>query len=444
MTPAPALVLDGWTTQALACVRSLGRLGHPVLVASDRRFPVAAWSRYARATYRLAGETPAAFRSLRAWALTQGARMVFPMTERACVLCNLERDAWEAAGMVLGCAPQGLLLQAFDKVLTLEAAQACEVNTPPTRLPGSLAEAKTAAAELGYPCVVKARSSNAWDGTKFLPNLAPAYARDTAEIESAVQTRRQGVTWPMIQGLVRGQGKGVFALFDHGRAVAWFAHERLRDVRPSGSGSSLRRSAPLEPRLLEPAERLLTALRWHGPAMVEFRDDGVHPPYLMEVNGRFWGSLQLAVAAGADFPAWWAAILSGRPVERRTSYATGVTVRWLWGDIKRFLYILSGAPSGYPGRYPTILQGLRELLGAQPAGTQSESWQSDDRWPAVGELVQGIGEILSLVWRNKTPPPAEALHHPRGGTAGPAPTDGPQGQATGIESPPAAVVTGKP
>ena len=26
-------------------------------------------------------------------------------------------------------------------------------------------------------------------------------------------------------------------------------------------------------------------------------------PYLMEVNGRFWGSLQLAIDAGVDFPA---------------------------------------------------------------------------------------------------------------------------------------------
>jgi predicted ATP-grasp superfamily ATP-dependent carboligase len=89
------------------------------------------------------------------------------------------------------------------------------------------------------------------------------------ELTAAVQARRQGAHWPIIQGFVPGQGKGVFALCDRGRAIAWFAHERLRDVRPSGS-SSLRRSAPLDPRLLAPAERLLNALKWHGPAMVEF------------------------------------------------------------------------------------------------------------------------------------------------------------------------------
>ena len=396
MAREPVLVLDGHTAQALACVRSLGRAGHPVFVASDRRRPLAAWSRYCRRSIRLAGETPAAFSVLRDWAVTQGVRVVLPMTERACILCNLERDAWETAGMALGCAPPRMLLQAFDKVQTLEAARRCGVDTPPTHMPDSLAAARGAAAELGFPCVVKSRFSHAWDGTRFLPDPGPGYAANMAELESAVRARRHGATWPIIQGFVAGRGKGVFALYDHGRAIAWFAHERLRDVRPSGSGSSLRRSASLDPRLRQPAERLLATLQWHGPVMVEFRDDGVRPPYLMEVNGRFWGSLELAVAAGADFPKWWAAILAGRAVEGPTDYATGVTVRWLWGDVKRLLYVLGGTPPGYPGRYPSIAQGLRELLGPQPPGTRSEANQPGDRWPAVGEWIQGVAEVLGL------------------------------------------------
>src|SRR5256714_14872956 len=87
-------------------------------------------------------------------------------------------------------------------------------------------------------------------------------------------TRRQGGHWPVIQRFVPGQGKGVFTVCDHGRPMAWFAHERLRDVRPSGSGSSLRRSVAVEPRLRSRAERLLEAMQWHGPAVVGVRDDG--------------------------------------------------------------------------------------------------------------------------------------------------------------------------
>jgi predicted ATP-grasp superfamily ATP-dependent carboligase len=404
----PALVLDGQTVQALACVRSLGRAGHPVFVASHRRRPLSAWSRYSRATFRLAGETPQAFAALRTWAAACGVRLVLPLTERACLLCNLERDAWAAAGIALGCAPQDLLAQAFDKVRTLEAAQACGVEAPPTRVPSSMAEARDAAHALGFPCVVKSRFSNAWDGHGFVADPGPGYAKSLEDLEAAVQARRQGDHWPIIQGFVPGTGKGVFALFDHGRPIAWFAHERLRDVRPSGSGSSLRRSAVLDERLRLPAERLLSQLRWHGPAMVEFRDDGDHAPYLIEVNGRFWGSLQLAVTAGADFPHWWAEVVLGRGVAEAPSYRQGVTVRWVWGDVKRFLYILAGAPAGYPGRYPTRWQGLRELLGRQPRGTQLETWSPGDRWPAVGEWVQGVSELAGEAWARLSPAHAPA------------------------------------
>jgi predicted ATP-grasp superfamily ATP-dependent carboligase len=388
------LVLDGQTNQALACVRSLGRAGYDVLVAATRRRPLAAWSRFSLDRFRLQGETVAAFAELRRWARARDVDVVLPLTERACILCNLEREHWEGAGITVGSAPDELLRLAFDKATTVEIARRSGVPVPPTRAPGSLAEARAAAQEVGFPCVVKSRYSNAWDGSRFLADPGTTYVREPGELDAAIQQHRQGDHWPLIQGFVPGQGKGMFALFDGGRAVAWFAHERLRDVRPSGSGSSLRRSAPLDPRLLGPAERLLSAMTWHGPAMVEFRDDGVHDPVLMEVNGRFWGSLQLTVSAGADFPQWWVAILRGRTVDRRAGYATGLTVRWLWGDVKRFLYILAGAPAGYPGRYPTIAQGLRELFGRQPPGTRSETWQPDDRWPALGEWVQGIAELL--------------------------------------------------
>src|SRR5439155_838245 len=89
LTPgARVLVLDGQTNQALACVRSLGRAGYRVLVASQRRWPLAAWSRYSRGGFRLPGQTVAAFARLRAWAERRRVDVVLPLTERACVLCN--------------------------------------------------------------------------------------------------------------------------------------------------------------------------------------------------------------------------------------------------------------------------------------------------------------------------------------------------------------------
>ncbi len=393
------LILDGQTTQALACVRSLGRAGHAAFVASADPWPLAGWSRYARGRYRLAAETGPAFAALRDWARGMGIDLVLPLTERACRLVSNERPTWEAHGILVGCAPDELLGRAFDKARVLELAAACGVAVPPTRVPDSLAAAQAGAAELGFPCVIKARSSNAFVGGRFLPDLGPAYARTPAELEHAVLPRRQGADWPLIQRYVPGQGKGVFALCDRGTALAWFAHERLRDVQPSGSGSTLRRAIRLDPRLRAPAERLLKTLAWHGPAMVEFRDDGTPDPWLMEVNGRFWASLQLAISAGVDFPTLWVRLARGERVDAVTGYTEGVTLRWLWGDVKRFLHIMRGPPPGFPAAFPTRAAGLRELFAAQPPGTRVEIWDRADWWPAVGEWVQGIRELATLALR---------------------------------------------
>lgn len=395
MTTKRVLVLDGHTTQALACVRSLGRAGHASLVASSRGWPLARWSRWCVGHFRVAAATRPAFADLRDWAREQGATTVLPMTEPSCLLCTADRRAWEAAGIMVGCGDDQMLARAFDKVQTLQAALACGVTIPPTLTPASAEESRAGAERLGYPCVVKSRFSHALIGSSFLQGGGASYVASAAHLDAAIQAHRQGPYWPIIQRFVAGRGKGVSGLCDQGRTVALFAHERLRDVRPTGSASSLRRSIPLDTRLRAPVERLLSELNWHGPVMVEFRDDGEDALWLMEVNGRFWGSVQLAISSGVDVPRWLLAMLEHRPVEPPAGYAEGVTLRWLWGDVKRFLRILQGPPLDYPGAYPSPLQGIRELFQTQPAGTRSETWDPADRWPAVGEWVQGIGDLVN-------------------------------------------------
>ena len=197
---------------------------------------------------------------------------VLPLTERSCLLCDTERAAWTEVGITVGCAPTDVLMQAFDKGRVIARAEACGVSVPPTQFPDSLAACHAAAEVVGFPCVVKARRSNVPTEMGFSRDPGPGYAASHAELDQTVQARRQGEHWPIIQSWVAGQGKGVFALCDHGRVVAWFAHERLRDVQPSGSGSSLRRSAPTEARLRAPGilQRLrrLAAARSSDPRLL--------------------------------------------------------------------------------------------------------------------------------------------------------------------------------
>lgn len=397
------LVMDGQTNQALACVRSLGKAGYKVKVASHEHMPLGAWSRYCSSSFHLKGQTIEAFSDLREWAINEGVTIALPLTERSCVLCNADRSEWENAGITLGCTPNEMLETAFDKAITIRRAQELGVTVPATLIPESYDDAVSAIEQIGFPCVIKSRWSNVWNGKQFLPTKNQAYAKDCDQFLKILSTYNGETSWPLIQSFVHGQGKGIFALCNRSTVVAWFAHERLRDTNPTGSSSSLRRSIALDERLMEPARKLLADFEWHGPAMVEFKDTGTNSPSLMEVNGRFWGSLQLAIDSGVDFPALWVSILKNEAVGPVGDFKVGQTLRWLSGDLKRLFFILRGAPTGYVGDFPSFNQGLREVFGRQPAGARLEVLRADDPFPALGELIGGIRGLVR--WRDSSAAP---------------------------------------
>jgi hypothetical protein len=66
--------------------------------------------------------------------------------------------------------------------------------------------------------------------------------------------------------------------------------------------------------------------------MVEFKWDAGRYT-LMEINPKFWGSLDLAIAAGVDFP-WLAVQLArGEPIPAVFEYPVGVRFQWVFDDL---------------------------------------------------------------------------------------------------------------
>ena len=135
-----------------------------------------------------------------------------------------------------------------------------------------------------------------------------------------------------VQDLFRGTGIGVEMLLGDGVPLLAFQHVRLHEPL-HGGGSSYRCSVPVSEELLGFATRLLGALRYTGVAMVEIKQDPqTGRSVLLEVNARFWGSLPLALAAGANFPLALFELL----VEGRTKfdgrYRVGLCARNLTDD----------------------------------------------------------------------------------------------------------------
>jgi predicted ATP-grasp superfamily ATP-dependent carboligase len=177
------------------------------------------------------------------------------------------------------------------------------------------------------------------------------YAHDESDLWRLYAEHDYLAGYPsLIQERIVGPGTGLFVLFEHGTLLTAFCHERLREKPPSGGVSVLCESVPVPTELTDDAVRLLGPLRWHGVAMLEYkRDLRTRDRFLIEVNGRFWGSLQLAVDAGVDFPYLGFQLALGRRPDVPATFRTGVQNRWLLGDLDN---LLSRIFNRTPGRRP--------------------------------------------------------------------------------------------
>ncbi|MDQ3134223.1 MAG: ATP-grasp domain-containing protein [Acidobacteriota bacterium] len=384
------IVLAGNENQAVACVRSLARAGHQVSVGAHTSWSKAGLSRDCQNSFTYPApqaDADAFVKRVVEEARREPETLILPMTERTTLPLSQNRELVYAAGGHLALPPHEVVLQAFDKQYTTRLAESLGVAVPQTVLLNEQGQANQLSKTARYPVVLKPRSSEevSRDG-QVSATGAPIYARDAGEFMTAYGELSRRCSGVLVQDYVEGAGVGYFALMRDGELRAEFAHRRLRDVRPTGSGSALRESALPDARVREAALAILAALKWHGVAMVEFRQRADGTPVFMEVNGRFWNSLPLAVYAGIDFPAWLAELAERGDVAPAANYQAGVRCRWMLGDFRHLIEVWRGAPAGYPGKFPGRLSTLLCFLTPVP-GTFHDNFTLRDPLPEIGDWL---------------------------------------------------------
>ncbi len=347
------IILDGHLQSALAAVRSLGQKKIKVLCGADRPTAMSLYSRYCDDTFIYTSPLVD-----KAKFLVDIQNFVSKQTEKCVVFaCSdstflpLSRSREQLQNIHLVLAHQSQVEMAFDKKKTLELALKVGVPIPPSYFPQSLEELKELAPSLVYPIVLKPGHSVSWVGNKGVSATASfvVSAEDLVEKAQALFVATQEV--PFMQEVIFGEEYGVLALCEKGKVQTVFAHHRLRSIHPYGGASSVRESVPLPEPMATYARTLLEALSWHGVAMVEFKKDEISGiPYLMEINGRFWGSLPLAVFAGINFPYLQYQLAAYGQAEVVKRYVSFIVARHLLADVKRVLNIFThkGKISGRP------------------------------------------------------------------------------------------------
>jgi predicted ATP-grasp superfamily ATP-dependent carboligase len=275
-----------------------------------------------------------------------------------------------------------------DKGQLLRHAATRRIAIPRTFFVDDASDVKRIVSHIEYPAVIKPCRSRIPTDLGWVSTTVH-YASCERDLLHLYDTVGYLASIPsLIQERVVGPGTGVFLLCDHGRLLTAFAHRRLREKPPSGGVSVLSESIPLDRHLRDEAMRLLEPLRWHGVAMVEYKQDcRTGRPVLMEVNGRFWGSLQLAVDAGIDFPYLCYQLARGEQIDLPFTYTVGVKSRWLLGDFDHLLIRLRGRHRELSSAGSSRLRALVEFLSRSKRGSQ-DVFRRDDPRPMFHELWQ--------------------------------------------------------
>jgi predicted ATP-grasp superfamily ATP-dependent carboligase/protein-tyrosine-phosphatase len=373
--PERVLLLGDDLRAFLAIARSLGRRGVEVHAAPSDFSSPALKSRYIAAAHRLppyplgasAWET-----ALARLIAAHDFRLVLPTSDSGLFMLRHHADALGRER--IGIADEAALHIFSDKANTRALARAHGVPVAEGQLIGPGDTSAALIARLGLPLVLKPRASYALGDIET--KRSAKVARDAGELERMLHSGE----WEgcVAESFFPGIGVGVSVLACEGRILFAYQHRRLREGSETGA-STQRVSETVDPALLASVAPLAAAAKLDGPAMFEFRVDrprGRH--VLLEVNPRFWGSLPLAVAAGADFPAlYWDLKVHGR--EGTGAYAARVVKADLTGEFNRAVDRVEQA-SGFAkaaAAASALATGVMLLLARESA----DSWAADDPAP---------------------------------------------------------------
>lgn len=301
----------------LAVVRELGERGVPVHAVGKRIDSLGGQSSHA-SHFSQQPDGPLAD-WLPDFTAQQAIGAVMAVSEQT--LVELGRMRGQIPGCIIIAPEPDKLALVLDKSATLAAAREIGIAVPDSWQPIAAQNHPQMAGSLRYPVAVK------WSDPVGMIDRLDAAGVPLEKVEYAAEPEallailgkydRLG-EWPLVQEYAGGYGFGQMLHMHQGSATLKFQHRRLREWPPSGGISTCCASVPLTEHGAQMAlsEALLRSIGWEGPAMVEYRHDPVSGRnVLMEINGRFWGSMPLAHHCGAKF-AWetWRCAV-GRPGE---------------------------------------------------------------------------------------------------------------------------------
>jgi predicted ATP-grasp superfamily ATP-dependent carboligase len=373
------IVTDGSYLQTLAITRYLGKQACEVYVISSIRHAVSFRSRYCQKGLiapRPAQEV-AYIEFLHQLVANDTFDLLIPVGYQS-TLAIVRNSKYLSRFVKTELADFDRMKVASDKRKTYELAEKIGVPYPRTSYPQTFEEAEKLSQDLEYPLVIKQifegvrkKVEYAFNSEQFMRKYYAMCQQDSLE---------QG-NLPMVQEYVHGDVVYSFAaLYQNGQCKRIFMFKEIRSIPVKGGSASYAESF-YDQRLKEYGLRLLDELNWHGVSHVEFKQEhNTGALKLMEINPKFWASLDVALQAGMNFPYYLCEIASGKELAYSEEYNRGVKFHF---PLSRELQHIEENPKSIP----------QFIIACLDPNVKSNVWLSDFK----PNIIEFVTTVLKLV-----------------------------------------------
>jgi Predicted ATP-grasp enzyme len=351
------LVANASTSAALAVIRSLGSKGIEITGASDTSSDFPLFSKYCRKKILLRTDSDD-MKSRTEELLNINKNNHFDvflpvMREDSLLALAKRRNEFDQyTRIVLSSAEQLNILNNKARVATFLSELG--IPAPHTYFVDSELDLDSIQGNAVFPLIIKPFKGEGAVGIKIIA--------DPKELRSCYHETKMTYGSTLIQEFINGRKySAVFLLNKNSEVRRFFVHRTIREFPINGGPACFLESVKYDP-IYEYGLKLLTRIHFSGMVEMEFIvDDKDGKPKIIDVNPRFYGSLQCAIASGVDFPYAVFNMAMKGDIETDLYYREGVTCRhWLFQDTRHLISVLRGekSPKYTLGKMATILNYL--------------------------------------------------------------------------------------
>jgi len=273
------------------------------------------------------------------------------------------------------------IIKAHDKKICLNLADKYGIPIPDTYSPTNKKDLIKISKNIKYPVVIKLRKGSATQGLQYVKSsseLIKKYYSPIIRSDMIID-----YSFPLIQEYIKGDIYDICILFNKGKYITSLAQKRVLTNPPKG-GSGLANITVQYPELIKMSINFLKKIKWHGVAQVEYKLDENDQPRLMEINPKFWGTLELSIAAGINFPKLLCDLAIYDEIPKNIDYLKDCKYLWLVPSLIN--YISQGQSK---------MESFKNILKFVDGKTQTNiRW--DDPVPSLYALLLMLKRGISL------------------------------------------------